>query len=356
MIRENHVFACNTARPRRLGRTLAGGALAAAVALSSAAALADELNLYTSRHYQTDEALYTEFTEATGIKVNRIEGKAGALMERLKSEGANSPADVMLTVDAGMLWRMDQEGLFAPIESAELDAKIPGNLRHPDGHWFGFSTRARVIYVAKDKVGEGEIGSYEDLADAKWKGRICIRSSSNIYNQSLMSSLIAAHGEEAAEDWAKAIVANMARDPEGGDTDQIRAVAAGECDVAVGNTYYYVRLLRSDKEEDRAVAEKVRLIFPNQDDRGSHVNISGGALLKNAPNKEAAVKFLEYLASESAQRYFANGNNEFPVVAGVDGNETVMGLGDFKIDPINVAVYGENQPMAQKVYDRAGWK
>lgn len=340
---------------RGVNRAL-GAALAAVVTLAGVQAMAAELNLYTSRHYQTDEALYSDFTDATGIKVNRIEGKAGALFERLKSEGANSPADVMLTVDAGMLWRMDQAGLFAPVESSELDAKVPANLRHPDGHWFGFSTRARVIYVANGKVGDGEIKSYEDLADAKWKGRICIRSSSNIYNQSLLSSLIAANGEKGAEDWANAVVGNMARDPQGGDTDQIRAVAAGECDVAVGNSYYYLRLVKSDKPEDKAVVEKVSLIFPNQDGRGAHVNISGGAMLKNAPNKDSAVKFLEYLASESAQRYFADGNNEFPVVAGVKGNDVVQGLGDFKIDPINVAVYGENQPSAQKVFDRAGWK
>ena len=342
--------------PGRGAYSAVGAAVAVLIGLASVQAMAAELNLYTSRHYQTDEALYSNFTEATGIEINRIEGKAGALFERLKSEGLNSPADVMLTVDAGMLWRMDQAGLFAPVESAELDAKVPENLRHPEGHWFGFSTRARVIYTAKGKVGDGEIKSYEDLADAKWKGRICIRSSSNIYNQSLLSSLIAANGEPGAEDWANAIVGNMARDPQGGDTDQIRAVAAGECDVAVGNSYYYLRLVKSDKPEDKAVVEKVSLIFPNQDGRGAHVNISGGAMLKNAPNKDAAVKFLEYLANESAQRYFADGNNEFPVVEGIKGNDVVQNLGDFKIDPINVAVYGENQPTAQKVMDRAGWK
>ena len=347
---------CRQSRAATLASSVAGAVLGAAVVLTGSAAIAAELNLYTSRHYQTDEALYENFTEATGIEINRIEGKAGALIERLKSEGANSPADVFLTVDAGMLWRADQAGLFAPVESAELNAKIPENLRHPEGHWFGFSTRARVIYAAKDKVGEGEIASYEDLADAAWNGRVCIRSSSNIYNQSLVSSLIDAHGEAAAEDWAKAIVANMAREPEGGDTDQIKAVAAGECDIAVGNSYYYVRLLVSDKEELRAVADQVRPVFPNQDGRGTHVNISGGGLLKNAPNKDSAVKFLEYLASESAQTYFANGNNEFPVVDGVKVNDTVESLRGFKIDPVNVAVYGENQPAAQKLMDRAGWK
>lgn len=330
--------------------------LALAAAPVTGAAAEEVLNLYSSRHYQTDEALYENFTKETGVKINRIEGKGDALIERIKSEGANSPADVLLTVDAGRLWRAEQAGLFQPVESKLLDEVVPANLRHPEGLWYGFSSRARVIYYAKDRVQSDAISSYEELADPKWKGKICIRSSSNIYNQSLMGSIIAAHGEQAAEDWAKGVVANLARDPQGGDTDQIRAVAAGECDLAVGNTYYYVRLMTNPKDADKGVADKVGWVFPNQGDRGTHVNVSGAGVLKNAPNKAAAVKFLEYLASEGAQRYFADGNNEYPVAGTVKGNSAVESLGTFKVDPLNVAVYGENQPKAQKVFDRAGWK
>lgn len=331
-------------------------AAAATIGISATIASAAELNLYSARHYQTDEALYENFTKETGIKINRIEGKDDALIERIKSEGANSPADVLLTVDVGRLWRADQANLFAPVESETLKSRVPANLRHPKGHWFGFSTRARLIYFAKDRVEKGAITSYEDLADPKWKGKVCIRSSSNVYNQSLLSSLVAAHGEKAAEEWARGVVANFARDPQGGDTDQIKAVAAGECDLSVGNSYYYVRLMTSSKEENKAIADKIGWIFPNQDGRGSHINVSGAGVLKNAPNRDAAVKFLEYLASDSAQRYFADGNNEYPVVEGVDANSALESLGKFKADPVNVAVYGELQPTAQKIFDRAGWK
>ncbi len=334
----------------------AGLAILAAVMGLHSAAMAEELNLYSSRHYQTDEALYNNFTKATGIKINRIEAKGDALIERIKNEGANSPADVFVTVDAGRLWRADQAGLFQPVNSKVLDQRIPSNLRHPKGHWFGFSTRARVIYYNKSAVKDGEIARYEDLAESAWRGRVCIRSSSNIYNQSLMGSLIEAHGKADAEKWAKGVVGNFARDPKGGDTDQIRSVAAGECDVAVGNSYYLVRLLRSEKEKDKGVPDMVGVVFPNQGDRGTHVNISGAGVLKNAPNREAAIKFLEYLASDEAQSYFADGNNEYPVVDGVAPNSAVQSLGTFKADPINVAVYGENQATAQKIFDRAGWK
>ncbi|MDJ0944085.1 MAG: Fe(3+) ABC transporter substrate-binding protein [Kiloniellales bacterium] len=336
---------------------LRGLAVLVSTVLPATGAVAEEvLNLYSSRHYQTDEALYEDFTKATGIKINRIEGKGDALIERIKSEGANSPADILLTVDAGRLWRAEQAGLFQPVESKLLDEVVPANLRHPEGLWYGFSTRARLIYYAKDRVQPDAISRYEELADPKWKGKICIRSSSNIYNQSLMGSIIAAHGEKAAEDWANGVVANFARGPQGGDTDQIRAVAAGECDIAVGNSYYYVRLMTKPKDADKDVAGKVGWIFPNQGDRGTHVNVSGAGVLKNAPNKAAAVKFLEYLASDRAQRYFADGNNEYPVAARVEGNSAVESLGKFKVDQINVAVYGENQPEAQKIFDRAGWK
>ncbi len=342
----------------RKTRTMLWAAMAVIAAVSGlpATGMAEELNIYSSRHYQTDEALYAKFTENTGIKINRIEGKGDALIERIKSEGANSPADVLITVDAGRLWRADQAGLFQAVRSKVLDERVPPNLRHPDGHWFGFSSRARLIFYNKAAVEAGEIARYEDLAEPKWRGRVCIRSSANIYNQSLLGSLIAAHGETGAETWAKGVVANFARDPKGGDTDQIRSVAAGECDVAVANSYYYVRLKTAKKQQDRDVAEQVGLVFPNQDDRGTHINISGAGVLKHAPHRKAAVEFLEYLASEQAQSYFADGNNEYPVVRGVAPNSALQALGEFKTDPVNVAVYGENQAAAQKVFDRAGWK
>jgi len=333
--------------------------VAAAVALLTGAAgqaAAQEVNIYSARHYQTDEALYEGFTEKTGIRINRIEGEGDALMERIKAEGKNSPADVLITVDAGRLWRADQLDLFQPVRSKLLEERIPANLRHPDGRWFGFSTRARVIFYNKDMVDPSEIGSYEDLADPKWKGMVCMRSSSNIYNLSLMASLIEHNGEEKALEWAKGVVGNFARNPQGGDTDQLRAVATGECGLTLANTYYFVRLMQSDDPKDQEVVEKVGVIFPNQDGRGTHVNVSGAGVLKHAPNKDAAVKFLEYLASDEAQRYFAHGNNEYPAVPGVAASDALELLGDFKVDEINVAVYGENQPLAQKLFDRAGWQ
>ncbi|MEO8202692.1 MAG: Fe(3+) ABC transporter substrate-binding protein [Betaproteobacteria bacterium] len=333
--------------------------LVAACSVASLPALAQEkvLNLYSSRHYNTDEALYANFTKQTGIKINRIEAPEDALLERLRNEGAASPADVLVTVDAGRLWRAEQMGLFEPVKSAQLDARIPAALRQPDGLWFGFSTRARVIVYAKDKVKPGEIRGYEDLADPKWKGKVCMRSSSNMYNLSLMSSLIDHLGEAKAEAWARGVVANFARSPKGGDTDQIKAIAAGECVLSITNTYYYVRLLKSAKPDERQAIEKVGMLWPNQDGRGTHVNISGAGMLKSARNRDAAVKFLEYLASDGAQRYFADGNNEFTAVRSVSvDNRELASLGKFKADEINVSAFGKNQPTAQKVYDRAGWR
>ena len=334
--------------------TWCAAAVLGVLALASGASAA-EVNIYSARHYQSDDQLYENFTKQTGIKVNRIEDDADKLLTRIENEGANSPADVLITVDAGRLWRAEQKGVLEPVRSKVLEQRIPASLRHPEGEWFGVSKRARVIFYNKDLVKEPP-RSYEALADPKYKDLVCIRSSSNIYNLSLLASLIEHHGEAKAEEWAKGVVANFARPPKGGDTDQIKAVAAGECGVAVANTYYFVRLLKSDKAEDRKVAEKVGVLFPNQDGRGTHVNISGAAVLKNAPHKEAAVRFLEYLASDEAQRHFVNGNNEYPVVPGIAVDPTLAGLGTFKEDPINVSVLGENQPLAQKIYDRAGWK
>jgi iron(III) transport system substrate-binding protein len=333
--------------------------IALALVLLAGPAMAQEqvLNLYSSRHYKTDEALYAGFTKTTGIKINRIEGGEDALLERIRNEGARSPADVLITVDAGRLWRAEQMGLFQPVKSAMLESRIPANLREPSGLWYGFSTRARVIAYNKAAVKPGEIRNYEDLADAKWKGRVCMRSSTNVYNLSLLGALIDHLGEAKAEAWAKGVRANLAQEPKGGDTDQLKAVAAGQCDVTVSNQYYYARLLRSEKPDEKQIGGRIGIVFPNQDSFGTHVNISGAGVLKNAPHREAAIKFLEYLASDEAQRYFADGNNEWPAVATVKVDNPVLNkLGQFKRDQINVAVLGKNQPSSQKVYDRVAWK
>jgi iron(III) transport system substrate-binding protein len=333
--------------------------LPALAGLISLSALAEDkvLNIYSSRHYQTDEALYEGFTKRTGIHINRIEAGEDPLIERIRSEGARSPADVLVTVDAGRLWRAEQLGLFQRVKSAVLEQRIPASFRHPEGLWFGFSMRARVLAYAKARVQPAELPTYESLADPKWKGRLCVRSSTNMYNLSLMGSLIEQLGEAQAEAWARAVRANMAREPKGGDTDQLKAVAAGECDVAISNHYYYARLARSAKADERAVAENVGVVFPNQSGRGAHVNISGAGVLKNAPHRAAAVQFLEYLASDDAQRYFADGNNEWPVVPGVRvDNPALAAFGAYRYDPLNVAALGRNQPAAQKIYDRVGWK
>ncbi len=342
---------------RALRRALAGVLWAASVVAGVAGAHAEEiLNLYTSRHYQTDEALYRGFTEATGIRINRIEGKGDALIERLKNESLNSPADVFITVDAGRLWRAEQAGLFQEVTSPVLEARVPATLRHPEGRWFGLARRARLIFYNKDMVKPGEIQTYEDLADPRWRGMVCIRSSSNIYNLSLLGSIIAARGEKAAQAWARGVVENFARPPQGGDTDQIRAVAAGECGIGVANSYYYARLMTSEKEQDRKAAQALGVVFPNQAGRGTHVNISGAGVLKHARHSDAAIRFLEYLTSEPAQRLFADGNNEYPVVQGMAPNETLRALGEFKPDTLNVAYLGRNQPLAQMIFDRVGWR
>ena len=315
------------------------------------------LNLYSSRHYQTDEALYSGFTRQTGIKVNRIEGTEDALLERLRNEGPNSPADVLITVDVARLWRAQQMNLFLPVKSAVLEQRIPAHLREPGGHWFGFSKRARVIVYNKQLVDPASVQSYEDLADPRMKGKVCTRSLGHVYNLSLMAALIDNLGEAKAQQWAQGIKANLARDPQGGDTDQIKSVAAGECQVAISNTYYYVRLAGSSKPDERAVAEKVGVIFPNQKSFGTHINISGGGVLRHAPNRENAIRFVEYLAGDEAQSYFANGNNEWPTVASTRlSNAALAALGSFKEDRLNVGTLGQNQPLAQKVLNLAGLK
>lgn len=326
-----------------------------ALTFASQAFAAGELNLYSSRHYDTDERLYKEFTEKTGIKINRIEDKASALMKRMKAEGANSPADVLLTVDIGRLWAAEKEGLLQPTKSDVLEKRIPTNLRDPEGHWYGFSTRARVIFYDKEKV-KNPPKTYQELADPKYKGMVCTRSGSNIYMLSLMAGLIEHLGEEKAKEWATGLYANRARDPEGGDTDQLRGIASGQCAIAVSNTYYFARALRKDVRDLTGKTDKIGIVFPNQDTIGAHVNISGGGVAKHAPNAENAVKFLEYLASEAAQTYFAAGNDEYPVVAGVAKSASVSKLGEFKADTQALDKLGENQAKAQKIYNEVGYK
>ena len=331
-------------------------ALAAGIGFGQPAAADGEVNLYSSRHYDTDERLYSEFEEQTGIKINRIEDSGSVLIERIKAEGENSPADVFLTTDAGRLWIAEEEGLFQSVDSDVLNDRIPAHLRHPDGLWFGFSERARVIFYDKERVDPAELQTYQDLADPKWEGMVCTRTSGNIYMLSLMAAMIEHLGEDGARDWAQGLWNNRARDPEGGDTDQLRGIASGQCAIAVANTYYFARALHSDVENLSEHTDDIGVIFPNQESFGTHVNISGGGVLKHAPNRENAVKFLEYLSSESAQEYFANGNDEYPVVEGVAMPETIASLGDFESDDINLTVLGKNQALAQQIYNEVGYE
>lgn len=340
--------------------------LACAILLGCTGALAQEqvLNLYSARHYATDEALYTAFTQSTGIKIKRVDADDAGILARLKAEGAASPADVILLVDAARLTKADAEGLFQPIKSKTLDAAIPAHLRAKpvaDGGvtWFGFSTRARVMVYDKVKVKKEDIDTYEELGEAKNKGRVCIRSGSHPYNLSLFSTMMEHIGEAKTESWLQGMVANMARAPKGGDTDQIRAVASGECAIGVTNTYYLARLMRSNKPEDQAVMEKIGVVFPNQSSWGTHLNISGGAVAKHAKNRDNAVRFMEYLASPFAQDYFANGNNEWPTAKGVTVEnaalKSMVGTG-FKSETIPLTAILNNQVKAQQMLDRVGFK
>jgi iron(III) transport system substrate-binding protein len=330
--------------------------IAVAVAAFAAPALAEgELNIYSARHYDTDERLYSAFEEMTGITVNRIEAGADELLERIKAEGANSPADIFITVDAGRIWRAAEAGVFQPVESEVLNRRIPAYLRHPDNLWFSFSQRARIIFYDKEAVPVPP-HTYEELADPKYKGMICTRSSSNIYMLSLMASMIAHHGEDGAKAWAEGLKANLARDPQGGDTDQLKGIISGECRIAVANTYYFIRALTSQVDGVSEEVDRIGWVFPNQGDRGAHVNVSGAGVIKTAPNRENAIKFLEYLASDQAQRYFAEGNNEYPAAPGVGLSEGVARLGLFRADNLNLAELGENQPAAVRIYDEVGYK
>lgn len=338
--------------------------LSAAIALSVVASVHAEdkvLNIYSARHYQTDDALYGDFTKQTGIKINRIEADDNALLERLKTEGKNSPADIILMVDAARLWRAQIEGLFQPVKSKVLAARIPAHLQSNDTGqgtlWYGFSTRARVIVYNKATVKPEDVATYEALADPKNKGKVCTRSGSHPYMLSLIGSLVERDGEKATEDWARGMVSNFARPPRGGDTDQIHGVASGECGVALTNSYYYVRMLRSSKPEDRQAINKIGFIWPNQKTSGAHINVAGGGVAANAPHPKAAVQFLEYLASDSAQRNFSDGNNEWPAVPTVaTHNAALESLGKFTSEKLSIATVGKNQIVAQKILDRAGYK
>jgi len=330
-------------------------ALAALIALGGAAEAEGVLNVYSSRHYDTDDQLYAGFTEATGIEVNRIEAEADELIARLEAEGANSPADVFITVDAGRMWRAEEKGLLQPVESAVLEERIPEALQHPDNLWFGISTRARVIFYAKDRV-ENPPQTYADLADPAYKGQVCIRSGFNIYNLSLLASIIEHEGEEAARAWAEGLKANLAREPEGGDTDQLKAIVSGQCDIAVANTYYFARAISSQVDGLTGSTDGIGIVFPNQETTGTHVNVSAAAVAAHAPNRDNAVKFLEYLASDSAQEYFAGQNNEYPAVPGLATTEAVTALGTFRADDLNLAALGRNQAAAERIFTETGWK
>ncbi|MBI1402578.1 MAG: extracellular solute-binding protein [Porphyrobacter sp.] len=318
----------------------------------AAPAITGEVNIYSSRHYDTDLALYEDFTRQTGIKVNRIEADADALIERIESEGEFSPADVFVTVDAGRLWRAEQAGILAPVDSKVLEERIPAHLRDPQDRWFALTTRARIIIYNKAKGKPEGLDTYEDLADPAFKGRICMRSSSSVYNVALLASIIAHDGAAKAGEWAKGVVANFERPPQGNDMSNIEAVAAGECDISLVNTYY---LARFDTPEKRSVLDAVGIVFPNRATTGTHVNMSGAGVVKTAPNRANAVRFLEYLTSDSAQRYLANGNNEYPAAKGVAPTSAVEKLGTFRADTLGASAIGENEAEAVRLFDRAGW-
>jgi iron(III) transport system substrate-binding protein len=326
-------------------------------ALTAFSVQAQEVNVYNSRHYNTDRVIYETFTKSTGIKVNIIEGNHDELIQRMKSEGASSPADLFITVDAGRLASAAKEGLLAPVASPTLDAiKVPANLRDPNGAWWGLSSRARIVVYARDRVKPDQIKNYEDLAKPEWKGRVLTRSGTHPYSLALTASIIEAQGEEKTEEWVKGLVANLARPPQGGDTDQIKAVAVGEGDVAIANTYYVGKLITSAKQEDREVASKIGVIFPNQDNRGTHVNLSGAGVVKTSKNQENARKLLEYLLSPEAQRLFADGNMEYPVNPAVQPHPELVKLGTFKAADVNAAAFAAYTPQALRIMDRAGWK
>lgn len=331
-------------------------ALVASTAFSTAAMAEGEVNLYSSRHYDTDERLYSDFTDATGITINRIEGNADELIARMQAEGANSPADILLTVDTSRLERAKAAGVLQSIDSEILEARIPDSLQDDDNQWFGFSQRARIIFYDKNDV-ENPPLDYVSLADPQYKGLVCHRSSTNVYSQTLLSAVIENHGEEAAKAWAQGVVDNFARNPQGGDTDQLLGLVSGECDISISNTYYFSRALRIDveglSETDR---ENIGWVFPAQNAEGAHMNLSGGGVAAHAPNRENAIKFLEYLSSDQAQQYFSAGNDEYPAVPGVGLSPSVAALGMFRPDDVDLSEVAQNLSAAQKIFNEVGWK
>tara|TARA_X000001036_G_scaffold438855_1_gene487866 strand:- start:9040 stop:10065 length:1026 start_codon:yes stop_codon:yes gene_type:complete len=319
-----------------------------------------EVNIYTSRHYDSDDELYALFTEKTGIQVNVISGKGAALIERIKAEGENSPADIYFTIDAGNLWKVQSEGFFQSISSNKINSIVPENLRGPNNEWIAIAKRARVIFYNPKKISKDEIKnlSYEDLSNPKWKGRIVIRSSNNMYNQSLVASLISNNGIENTEIWGKGLISNFARKPQGNDRSQIMAIANEEADLAIANSYYIGLMLSGTKgSEQLEAAKKVSIHFPNQNNRGAHINISGAGILKSSPNSKNAIKFLEFLLSEEMQKNIVNNSYEYPILENIDPHPLIKNFGtDFKEDRISVADYGELNPEAIKLMDRVGWK
>ncbi|MFO1048959.1 MAG: Fe(3+) ABC transporter substrate-binding protein [Geminicoccaceae bacterium] len=326
------------------------------LAMATAASAAEVVNIYNSRHYGTDQQLWDAFTKATGIEVNVVDGTHEQLIQRMQAEGSNSPADVFITVDAGRLAQASGLGLLQPVESALLDARVPANLRAADGLWYGLAMRARVLVYAKDRLDPSQLSTYEALAEPAMKGKVLVRSSTNVYNLSLVGSILAADGPEATERWCAGLVANMARPPEGGDTDQIKAVAAGVGDVAISNTYYLARILASPKPEDQAIGKQLAVFFPNQGGRGTHVNVSGAGVLKTAPHRENAVKLIEFMTSPEAQRYFADVSLEYPVNPEVPPHPVLVAWGTFKQDQLNPVLYAKNSAEAAMITDRCGWR
>lgn len=330
-----------------LGTTIAASTLTAAQA--------QELNLYSSRHYDTDERLYSDFEEMTGITINRIEGNADELIARMEAEGENSPADVLLTVDTSRLERARTMGLLQSVDSEILERRIPDYLQDDENEWFAFSQRARILFYDKNDV-ENPPQTYQDLASDEYEGMVCIRSSTNVYSQTIMGALIAHLGEEAAAEWAQGVADNFARDPQGGDTDQLRGIVSGECDIAMSNTYYFARAIRTDVDGLSDSLDQIGWVFPNQDTFGAHMNVSGGGVAAHAPNRENAIRFLEYLTSDQAQEYFSAGNDEYPAVPGVAISPSVASLGFFIPDTLDAATIADNVPAAQDIFNQVGWE
>jgi iron(III) transport system substrate-binding protein len=318
--------------------------------------LSGEINLYTHRHYNSDKLLFKAFTKKTGIKINVIKGSADQLIQRLQTEGENSPADILLTVDAGRLVRAKNLGLLQPITSPLLIKQIPSEMRDLDGYWYGLTVRARALVYSKDRVKQNQLSTYEDLAHKKWRGRIVVRSSNNIYNQSLLASIIAANGELDAYKWAKSVRSNMARSPRGSDRDQARAVASGLADVAIMNTYYLGVMANSSDKKDQDVVKKIAVFFPNQKGRGTHINVSGAGITKSSKNKEEALKFLEFLTNENSQKVFSSANYEYPLKINEHNSTILKSWGQFKYDPLSLSVLGEKNTQAVKIFDKAGWE